>query len=202
SLVQVPAYAGLEPTGIVLDPRSERRYFVADNNNLFGTTNQGGSFTNLTSNLLPLSIFRPTAVEFISHNGVNALVVGGMYFVANAQSPIAAADSDATGLLSNWKSFGAGLPNAQVSALSYNEAVDVLAVGTFGRGVFALYDVTSYFSQATVLRFGLADNDSAPDASFLTNGTSASRALEKHGTGTLIIAGDATYTGGTTILGG
>jgi hypothetical protein len=49
-----------------------------------------------------------------------------------------------------------------VSALSYNPAADVLAVGTFGRGVFALYDVTSYFPQATVLQFGLADNDSQP----------------------------------------
>jgi hypothetical protein len=47
----------------------------------------------------------------------------------------------------------------------------VLAVGTFGRGVWTLYDVTSYFPLATVLKFGLADNDSQPDASFLTDGT-------------------------------
>jgi outer membrane autotransporter protein len=86
--------------------------------------------------------------------------------------------------------------------LSYNAAVDVLAVGTFGRGVFALYDVTSYFPQATVLQFGLADNDSMPDASFLTNGTVGNRPLIKYGTGTLTIAGDATYTGGTIINGG
>ena len=94
------------------------------------------------------------------------------------------------------------MPNTQVSALSYNAAVDVLAVGTFGRGVFTLYDVTSYFPQATVLQFGLANNDSVPDASFLTNGTVGNRPLIKYGTGTLTIAGDATYTGGTTIKGG
>ena len=52
-----------------------------------------------------------------------------------------------------------------MSALSYNPTVDVLAVGTFGRGVFTLYDVTSYFQQATVLQFGLADNDSSPTRS-------------------------------------
>jgi hypothetical protein len=43
SLVLVPTYTavgGLSPTGIVLDPRSQLRYFVADNSNLFGTTNQ------------------------------------------------------------------------------------------------------------------------------------------------------------------
>ena len=209
SLVQVPTYTavgGLTPTGIVLDPRSQLRYFVADNSNLFGTTNQGGSFANLTANL-PAGIIRPTALEFISNNGVDALVVGGLNNVANAQSTIAIADSDAAGALLNWRPFGTGLPNTQVSALSYNAAVDVLAVGTFGRGVFALYDVTSYFPQATVLQFGLANNDSQPDASFLTDGTSLSgmsfsRPLNKYGTGTLTIAGNATYTGGTTIFGG
>jgi outer membrane autotransporter protein len=210
SLVPVPAYAaagGLSPTGIVLDPRSQHRYFVADFTNLFGTRNQGVTFTNLTANLMPFGIIRPTALEFISNNGVDALLTGGLNNVANAQSPIAIADSDADGALSNWRPFGTGLPNSQVSALSYNPTVDVLAVGTFGRGVFTLYDVTSYFPQSTVLQFGLADNDSQPDASFLTdgtslNGTSFSRPLNKYGTGMLTIAGSATYTGGTSIFGG
>jgi outer membrane autotransporter protein len=201
SIAPVAGYAaagGITPTGVALDLRSQNRYFVADNANLFGTTNQGATFTNLTANL-PAGIIRPTAVEFISNNGVNALLTGGLNNVANAQSPIAVADSDALGILSNWRAFGTGLPNSQVNALAYNSIVDVLAVGTFGRGAFALYDVTSYFQQATVLQFGLADNDSMPDASFLTNGTVGNRPLIKYGIGTLTIAGDATYTGGTTI---
>jgi outer membrane autotransporter protein len=198
SLTAVAAYAGLTPTGVVLDPRSQNRYYVADNASLFGTTNQGTTFTNLTANL-PAGIFRPTALEFISNNGVNALLTGGLNNVANAQSTIAVADSDAIGTLSGWRAFGQGLPNSQVNALSYNAAVDVLAVGTFGRGAFALYDVTSYFSQATVLQFGLADNNSIPDASFLTDGTVGNRPLIKYGIGLLTIGGDATYTGGTTI---
>jgi outer membrane autotransporter protein len=209
-LVAVPAYAaaqGGQPTGVVLDPRSQLRYFVADNTKLFGTTDQGATFTNLTDNLRPLSIIRPTALEFISNNGVDALLVGGLNNVANAQSTIAVADSDAAGILLNWRPFGTGLPNSQVSALFYNPTVDVLAIGTFGRGVWTLYDVTSYFPQATVLQFGLADNDSLPDASFLTDGTKLdgtrfSRPLDKYGTGTLTIAGNATYTGGTSIFGG
>src|SRR5262249_38019487 len=204
SLVPVPTYllaGGLPPTGIVLDPRSQLRYFVADNTKFFWTTDQGATFTTLTGTL-PAGIIRPTSLEFISNNGVNALLVGGLNNVANAQSTIAAADSDAIGNLTNWRAFGMGLPNTQVSALSYNPAVDVLAVGTFGPGVFTLYDVTSYFPQAAVLQFGLANNDSVPDASFLTNGTVGNRPLIKYGTGTLTIAGDATYTGGTTIKGG
>src|SRR5262249_15529542 len=148
----------------------------------------------------------PTALEFINSNGVNALLVGGLNNVDNAQSPITVADSDNNGHLSGWRPFGQGLPNSPVSALSYNPSVDVLAVGTFGRGVAALYDVTSYFKQATVLQFGLANNDSQPDASYLTDGTNLDgstfvRPLNKYGTGTLMIAGNAGYTG-TTIFGG
>jgi hypothetical protein len=40
---------------------------------------------------------------------VNALLVGGLNNVANAQSPIAAADSDAIGNLTNWRAFGTGV---------------------------------------------------------------------------------------------
>jgi autotransporter-associated beta strand protein len=58
-----------------------------------------------------------------------------------------------------------------------------------------------------VLQFGLANNNSNPDAAILTDGTALDgtrfvRPLNKYGTGILTIAGDASYTGGTTILGG
>jgi hypothetical protein len=46
SLVNVPAYAGLAPTGVVSDARSQNRYFVADFTSLFGTTNQGATFSS------------------------------------------------------------------------------------------------------------------------------------------------------------
>src|SRR4029077_11843906 len=63
SLIPVPAYAAVGggiPThnGLVLDPRSQLRYFAADGNNLFGTTNQGATFANLTANLPP-GMIRP-----------------------------------------------------------------------------------------------------------------------------------------------
>jgi autotransporter-associated beta strand protein len=225
-LSQLTAYSGLSPTSMVFDPSSpssqsspgQIRFYVADTVNLWGTQNQGTSFTSLTSNL-PAGFTRPTAVEFISNNGVNALLVGGLNVplacdsspngcvISSQQSPITVADSDANGNLSGWRAFGQGLPNAWIAQLAYYPAVDVLVAGAVGRGVFTLYDVTSYFPQATVLQFGLANNDSLPDASFLTDGTtltgtSFSRPLNKYGTGTLTIAGDATYTGGTSINGG
>src|SRR5262249_31583078 len=155
---------------------------------LWGTSNQGGAFQKLTGNL-PGNIIQPTSVEFINNNGVNALLVGGLSATANAPSQIAVADSDASGNLSGWRNFGSGLPNGLISRMAYNPVGDVLAMSAVGRGVWALYDVTSYFKQATTLQFGLAGNDSMPDASFLTNGSSASRPLIKYGTGTLTIAG-------------
>jgi len=206
SLVPVSAYTGAIPTSVVFDQRSEQRFYVADSFNLWGTSDKGATIDDLSANL-PANITRPTSLEFIDSNGVDALLVGGLSNAAGAQSPIAVADSDGSGDLLNWRLFGAGLPNALVYQMTYNPLADVLAIGTVGRGVWALYDVTSYFPQASVLQFGLADNDSIPDASFLTDGTTLagaafSRPLDKYGTGTLTIFGNASYTGPTTVWGG
>jgi outer membrane autotransporter protein len=216
-------YSGLTPTSVVFDARTYQRFFVADSTSLWSSQNGSAApanvtFQNLTANL-PAGFIRPTSVEFISNNGVNALLVGGLNsplscssspdgcVISSQQSPITVADSDANGNLSGWRAFGSGLPNALIFQMAYNPVVDVLAASAIGRGAWTLYDVTSYFPQATVLQYGRADNDSQPDASFLTdgthlNGTRFSRPLIKHGQGVLTIAGDATYTGGTTIDGG
>ena len=204
AMERLGAYEGQAPTGIVFDQRSQDRFYVADSVTLWGTKDQGSTIDEL---LLPPNLIRPTSVEFINNNGVDALLVGGLSQTANAQSPIAVADSNKDGDLTDLRLFGSGLPNVQVSQISYNPLADVLAVGTFGRGVWTLYDVTSYFPQATALQFGLADNDSVPDASYLTdgtalNGTTFVRPLNKYGLGTLTIAGDASYTGGTNIFDG
>ena len=193
------AYTGGTPTSVVFDYRAYARFFAVDQTNLWATTNAGTTFTNSwTSNLTTLGIILPTSLEFISNNGVNALLVGGVNTFANGNSPLAVADSDTLGNLANWRPFGSGLPNTFVYKMSYNPTVDVLAMSLLGRGTWLLYDTTAYFSTATVLRFGLADNDSAPDASFLTG----ARPLEKVGAGTLAISGTTSYTGATSVLGG
>jgi autotransporter-associated beta strand protein len=196
-------YAGNIPTSLAFGPSSQA-FYVADTFNLWSTVDQG---THIIASTLPTNFTRPTSVEFIDNNGVEALLVGGLSSVAYAQSPILVADSNPTGDLGSWRLFGSGLPNALVCQMSYNSVADVLAVASVGRGVWTLYDVTSYFPQATALQFGLADNDSMPDASYLTDGTHLDgatfvRPLNKYGTGTLTIAGNASYTGGTTIFGG
>ena len=124
--------------------------------------------------------------------------MGALSTVAGSASPLAVADSPTPDQLVNWRRFGNGIPNTIIGQLAYNPLDDVLAVGTFGRGAFLLYDVTTYFASATKLVYGAADNDSNPDAIWL----SGNRPLEKVGTGTLTIAGTAAYTGSTTVSGG
>ncbi|WP_295458904.1 autotransporter-associated beta strand repeat-containing protein, partial [uncultured Thiodictyon sp.] len=201
-------YPGYAPTAIVFDPRSADRFYATDYTSLYGTLNQK-DFTKLSDTWpTALSTFTNTAaLEFISYNGVNALLVGGVNTKANLPEapvgPLVVADSNSLGVLSDWRYFGTGLPNSLVSALNYNPTVDVLAVGTFGRGIYLLYDVTSNFKAATRLEFGRADNDSRPDAALLlTNGNYPSRPLDKFGTGTLTISGIASYSGATTIESG
>jgi len=200
-------------------PQYHQHFYVADSTNLWagtlnGTPSGGATVTLQPPLLLPEGLISPTSVEFINHNGVEALLVGGLMHCVGSdgtcdpsQSPIAVADSDNSGNLTEFRNFGSRLPNALVYQMSYNPLADVLAVASVGRGVWTLYDVTSYFKQATALQFGLANNDSIPDASHLTDGTHLDgttfvRALEKYGTGTLVVAGDASFTGGTTIFGG
>lgn len=187
------------PSAVLFDPRTQDRFFAAsptadDTGYLWGTIDGGAEGIDLTGNL-PAYFIRPTSLGFISSNGVNALLVGGLNNRDDAGNPLVVADSDADGTLSHWRRFGDGLPNATVTVIDYEAGLDAMLIGTYGRGTFTLYDVTSYFPQADVLQFGLANNDSTPDVSLLAG----DRPLAKYGSGTLTINGNAPYTGGTTV---
>ncbi len=191
------------PVAGVFDPRSAQHFYIANVVSIFGTADGGQTFVRLNGNL-PSTFTNIRALEFVANNGVNALFAGGQNSAWNAGSPIYVAQATN---LANWSQFGNGLPNAIVDDLSYNAQGDVLVVATLGRGVYALYDLTSYFPTATVLNFGAAGNDSVPLPSQLTDGVDAngapfSRGLLKSGTGSLFVTVPSTYTGATTVDGG
>jgi hypothetical protein len=117
SLTELPTYSGFAPTSVKFDLRSDQRFFVADSINLFGSVNRGASFQTLTGNL-PANFIRPTSLAFLDSNGVDALFVGGLNNADNASNPLVVADSNASGNLSGWRRFGAGLPNTTIFALS------------------------------------------------------------------------------------
>lgn len=183
-------------SSVIFDPRSQDRFFVSSASTgqyaLWGTID-GGLTGKYYGQYLPDNISELHALSFINSNGVNALLIGGHNTVDNGGNPIVVADSSSTGELSGWRRFGTGLPNVAITQMVYSAPRNTLAVGTFGRGAFLLYDVTTYFSSAKSLQFGMANNDSVPSDTYLTG----ARPLEKFGSGTLVLTGNPTYTGGT-----
>ncbi len=193
-------YSATAPVAGVFDPRDANKFYIVDTANIYGTATGGTSFQNLRGNL-PASFSNLRAVEYLSNNGVNALFVGGQDSSWTPGPPLYVAQANA---LRQWTGFGNNLPNAIIDNLTYSKQGDMLVVATLGRGVFSLYDVTSFFRTATVLNFGAANNDSTPIASQLTDGIDAdgngfSRGLDKNGVGLLSQAVPATYTGPTNI---
>jgi autotransporter-associated beta strand protein len=187
-----------DPVGVLFDPLTEHKFFIADTLNVYATNDTGNTLRTLT---LPTTFGNPASLAYIADNttgnainGVRALVVGGLNNVASSQGGIISTlDPFATNV--QWTNLGPSLPNAVVSDLNYYSDIDTLVAALYGRGVYVLYDVTSHYASATELWFGKANNDSAPDVSLLTG----NRPLEKFGTGTLTLTGNATYTGGTII---
>ena len=59
----------------------------------------------------------------------------------------------ATGGL-NWSEYGAGLPNAQVTDMEYDQRSDTLLVGTFGRGAWTLPDVSDTIEAESFVQVG------------------------------------------------
>lgn len=201
------AAGGAAAKSLVFDYRSDTQFYIADGNKLWSGSAATTDGTFAAIDLSTVKLIQPGAVEFISNNGVNALLVGGLSSdTGAAQSPLAVADSSAIGTLSAFRTFGASLPNTFIYQLAYNPEADVLAVSSFGRGAWLLYDVTTYFTTATTLKFGAADNDSTPTTEQLAAGTGAAagRGLEKVGTGTLTIDTGISsgYTGETKVTGG
>lgn len=186
-----------DPSSVLFDPATETKFFIADGINVYATKDTGQTLSTL---VLPTHFQNPTSLTYIANgtgganNGVRALVVGGILNVGGSQGGIIST-LDPFASSAQWTNLGPSLPNAGVQGLNYYPDIDTLVAALYGRGVWILYDVTSYFSTATELWFGKANNNSAPDVSLLTG----NRALEKFGTGTLTLTGAPTYTGGTII---
>lgn len=125
----------LDFTDIAIDPtNSQIAYIVAANfSDLTGgphvwkTINGGTSWTNISGNLPDAPVWSmaldpngPGSADDILYIGTDA----GVYRSANAGA--------------TWAAFATALPNAQVRDLEYNQAMGLLAAGTYGRGLWEI----------------------------------------------------------------
>jgi Ca2+-binding RTX toxin-like protein len=117
-------FPGQTIQNIILDPTNWMTAYVADRDQVFVTTNAGGSWAEITGNLTDTSL---RAMTFVAGTTDSILVGGrnGVFQMQTAQPGI-------------WNEFGLNLPNAPVFDLEYDATDDVLVAATMGRGVFLI----------------------------------------------------------------
>ncbi len=121
---------------IATDPTNAQIAYVVASNysdltggpHVWKTVNGGTSWTSISGNLPNMPVWSIV----LDTNGTGSLYVGtdaGVYRSANGGT--------------TWTLFNSGLPNAQVHDLEFNASENILAAGTYGRGMWEiLIDLT------------------------------------------------------------
>src|SRR5262249_17975358 len=114
---------------MVIDRNDPNTLFVVDTTNVYVTKDAGGSWTNITGNLLSLAPGALRSVAHIKNAPGEAIAVGANdgVFVALANSGFRV-----------WSPLGSGFPNALAYDLEYVPSREVLVAGTLGRGTWLL----------------------------------------------------------------
>jgi hypothetical protein len=150
-------YPGDIVRGIVMDPQNYKRVFVLDSaNKVWGSSDEGANWTDLTGNLGTL-ITDMRAIELFNPDATftkAVLYIGGGVGVFQLPNPTAAGG--------NWTPVAPGLPNVLIYDLHYDYADGVLSAGTLGRGVYRVAAGTtvtgSVANISTRLPVGTGDN--------------------------------------------
>ena len=121
--------------GLAVDPANPRIAYVVRNEftaagtaggHVFETTNDGATWTDISGNL-PNFPVNSIVLDPRGTSGSHVIYVGtdvGLY---------ASADGGAT-----WQRYGSGLPNVQVTDIEIAPQLNILAVGTHGRGMYEI----------------------------------------------------------------
>lgn len=118
------AYPGGTPNDVAMQPTDWMTVYVVDAGKVFMSTNAGASWTNITGNLT--GVGELLCVRTGPTNKPASILVGTHAGVYVSSSPN----------LGFWSMVGTNLPNAPVLDMEYNQAKDVLLVGTLGRGAW------------------------------------------------------------------
>ena len=151
-------------TSIALDPANWRHVYLIQDNRVEVTadiTNPADPFTVIGFGMkdnLPAAMGNPAApdlssVVVVDVGGIAVPLVGGFGGVYRLAPSSSTANSAST-----WSRYGQGLPNVIVTSVVYNATNDVLAAGTFGRGVWTVPSAsTSVGAPDTLLICGDTD---------------------------------------------
>src|SRR4030095_8205593 len=132
-LVQSTSYPGTGTGRAVIDmsidPTDPNTVFVIDTATVYLTENAGGSWTDITGNLLSLAPGALRSIAHIRNASGEAVAVG-----ANSGVFVALANSG----FRSWSLLGSGFPKALAYDLEYVRTRDLLVAGTLGRGTWLL----------------------------------------------------------------
>jgi hypothetical protein len=122
------AGTGRRVAGIVMDPANPQIAYVIDNANVYRTADAGGSWTNITGNLLTLNPDSLLSVAYSIAAPVGTLVVGSKTGVFSATGPA----------FNSWSVLGVGLPRVPIFDLELDLVDSILVAATLGRGLWTL----------------------------------------------------------------
>lgn len=114
-------------TDVAMDPDDAQHVFAIDDNQVFRSTNGGGTWQDVTGNLDTISSRDYRTIEFIPDplgDGVALGTRSGVYFV-----PVTS---------TTWSLLGSSLPDVLVFDMRFLPASRTLIAGTLGRGVWSL----------------------------------------------------------------
>ena len=118
------------------NPTNWATVFAIDNNQVFKSTNAGGTWVDVTANLTSISAADFRSIEYVHGTLDDALVVGtssGVFYALASQ----------LGGAAPWTKFGGNLPDVIVYDLEYDASDNVLVAGTMGRGAWLVGNATT-----------------------------------------------------------
>jgi hypothetical protein len=151
--------------GVTDNPTNWATVFAIDDNQIFKSTNAGGTWVDVTANLTSISASDFRSIEYVHGTVDDALVVGtssGVFYALASQ----------LGGAASWSKFGGNVPDVIVYDLEYDAADNVLVAGTMGRGAWLVNNATTNLGLDSQPAGSVAINDMS-----ITEGNSGSQVM-------------------------
>jgi hypothetical protein len=142
-ITSIPSPSGQSIRWVVMDPQNYQRVYLVDStSHVWGSTDEGATWSDLTLNLPSLCTDVRTVEIYSPDPGIRntRLLVGGMGGVFVIHRPGAAGFA--------WGPAGSNLPHGLALTVKYDYANNVLLAGYLGRGAWT---VTNPFGGSSVL---------------------------------------------------